>query len=691
MQTTVRRQLCLALQALARLTAPAALAITMSAPATAEPAAEARMPHRDKGAFPQINLTDRATRGQRAVDQLGGRLPEVAAWYGKSADEFKAQLLHDRSWRLDHRGRVYIVEELARPLAATNPTATPTSLSDGAFEPLDQTFLLHSKPGAQRTLHLNFRGATLSGTAWNDIGSSLNALPFDLDGIPYTFSTVELQRIQAIWQRVAEDFAPFDVDVTTEAVAQAHISRSGTSDAVFGTTVLVTSSSGVYDCLCGGVAYLGAFDDTTDFFKPALVFYNLLGAGDEKFVAEAISHEAGHNMGLSHDGTASLGYYSGHGGGATGWAPIMGVGYYQSLTQWSKGEYSGANNIQDDLAVMQSNGVPMRADDHGNTPATATVLTGITAGGLTSYTAQGIIENAGDVDVFAFTAGAGSASFSVSPAARAPNLDVRVTLRNAAGTALRTANPAEAVDARFSTTLPTAGTYTLSVQGIGKGDPLTTGYSAYGSLGRYAVAATVATVPGAAPRAVISASSLRGTAPLTVSFAGAGSTDADGSVVAWDWSFSDGGTISGATTTRTYASPGAYTTSLRVTDNAGLTGSDSVTVTVDAPVAIPTMRVTDIGMALAVSAYGVAQASAAVTVVDGNGLPVAGAGVVGHWSDLVARTSTVATNDSGIARFTSPNTRTATGSFRFAVTGVSRSGYTYAPLTNTETSDSIAR
>jgi len=70
---------------------------------------------------------------------------------------------------------------------------------------------------------------------------------------------------------------------------------------------------------------------------------------------------------------------------------------------------------------------------------------------------------------------------------------------------------------------------------------------------------------------------------------------------------------------------------------------------------------------------------------------MAGAGVVGHWSDLVARTSTVATNDSGIARFTSPNTRTATGSFRFAVTGVSRSGYTYAPLTNTETSDSIAR
>ncbi|GCL64054.1 PKD domain-containing protein [Pseudaquabacterium pictum] len=677
------------------------LAATLATPATAagpaEPAAtsrlgtEARVPHRDKGAFPQLMLREREARGQRAVDQLGARLPELAAWYGKSADEFRAHLLNDRSWRLDQRGRVFIVEEMDRPLPATAPTAAASSLIDGTLLPLDQTFLLHSKPGAARTIYLNFKGATLSGTAWNSAGTTINALPFDLDGIPYSFSTAELQRIQAIWQRVAEDYAPFDVNVTTEAVPADRITRAGSTDTVFGTTVLITSSTGVYSCSCGGVAYLGVFDDTSDFYKPALVFYNQLGAGNEKYVAEAISHEAGHNMGLGHDGTATVGYYTGHGSGATGWAPIMGVGYYQALVQWSKGEYGGANNTQDDFAVMQSNGLPLRADDHGNTAATATVLSGTSAGGLSTLTAQGVIERSSDVDMFSFAAGAGSASFTVSPAARAPNLDALVTLRNAAGTVLATINPADAVGASFSVTLPASGTYTLAVQGTGKGDPLATGYSAYGSLGQYAVAATVATPGSLAPTAVIGASALRGTAPLTVAFNGAGSSDADGAVVAWDWAFSEGGTAAGSSTSRTYTAPGSYTTTLRVTDNAGLSASASVTVTVDAPVVVRTMRVADIAMGLVPGSNGAAQASAAVKVLDSDGRPVVGAAVNGQWSGLVSRKSLSNTDANGVARFLSPSTRATGNSFRFAVTGVSRSGYTYAPLTNTETNDSIAR
>jgi hypothetical protein len=49
----------------------------------------------------------------------------------------------------------------------------------------------------------------------------------------------------------------------------------------------------------------------------------------------------------------------------------MGVGYYMPLTQWSRGEYSGANTQEDDLAVMATF-VPVAPDDHGNSMASAT-------------------------------------------------------------------------------------------------------------------------------------------------------------------------------------------------------------------------------------------------------------------------------------------------------------------------------
>ena len=664
-----------------------ALGLTASAWSAGPPAAA--VPHRAKPAFPQLSLPDRAAHGQRALDLLGTRLPEVAAHYGKSPDEFKALMLHDRTHRIDQRGRVFIVEELDKPLPATPAQAGSTGLIDGTLAPLDQTFLLHSKPGAKRTIYLNFKGSTLSGTAWNNAGT-ITALPFDTDGVPYTFATAELQRIQTIWQRVAEDYAAFDVNVTTEAVPLEQITRAGSADDIFGTTVLITSSTGVYSCSCGGVAYLGVFDDTSEFYKPALVFYNQLGGGNEKYVAEAISHEAGHNMGLNHDGTATVGYYQGHGSGATGWGPIMGVGYYQALVQWSKGEYAGANNLQDDYVVMQGNGLPLRADDHGNTAGTATLLAGTASGGLSSASAQGVIERPTDIDMFAFAAGAGTATFTVSPAARSANLDAWIGLRDAAGNLLANINPADALNASVSVVLPAAGTYTLSVQGTGKGDPLTTGYTNYGSLGQYAVAASYPTPGSLAPSAVIGASTLRGTAPLAVNFSGAGSSDADGSLVAYDWTFGDATTASGSTTAHTYGTPGSYSAVLRVTDNSGLSASSSVIITVDAPVVVQSMRVADIAMALKLARNGSATATAAVKVLDANGLPVAGASVSGSWSGLVARSSKVTTDSAGVARFTSPSSRSR-GTFRFTVNSVVRSGYSYLPASNFETTDFITR
>ena len=664
------------------------------------------VPHRHKGDFPQLSLPDRQASGPRAAALLGARLPEVAAWYRRSPDEFRALLLNDRHLRVDRRGRLFVVDamlppagaapaRLAAPVAAATGTGgAAASLLDGTLQPLDQTFLLHSRPGAKRTIYLNFKGATLTGTAWNDAAgvATIHAPPFDLDGLPYSFSATELQRIQGIWQRVAEDYAPFDVDVTTEAPAPAALTRADSTDTVFGTTVLITRSSGVYSCTCGGIAYVGAFDDVGDFHKPVLVFHDQLGAGAATYVAEATSHETGHAVGLSHDGRGTEGYYSGHGSGATGWAPIMGLGYYQPVVQWSQGEYLGADNPQDDFAVMQSYGLPLRADDHGDTPATATVLTGTRSGGMTTAAVGGVIERSTDVDLFAFSAAAGTVSVVLAPAARSANLDAVVTLHDSAGVVIATANPGDALNATLTATLPAAGTYYVAVQGAGRGDPRLDGYSRYGSVGQYALTVRFLTPANLAPTARMVVAPTTGPAPLVVRFAGTGSADSDGSIASWSWTFGDGTAASGPAASHVYASPGTYVAQLRVVDNGGLSATTATTITVGTPPVA--MSVASIAMSRIVSATGSAVAFAAVKVVDAGGRAVPGATVTGSWSGIVSRTGATAitATSTGVATFMSPTAaRTAKGAFTFTVTGVTRSGHDYVPASNLETRDSVAR
>ena len=53
------------------------------------------------------------------------------------------------------------------------------------------------------------------------------------------------------------------------------------------------------------------------------------------------------------------------------------------------------------------------------------------------------------------------------------------------------------------------------------------------------------------------------------------STDSDGSVVAYKWTFGNGTTATVANPSRTYAAAGTYSVSLRVTDNGGATNTKS--------------------------------------------------------------------------------------------------------------------
>ncbi|MGH1547750.1 PKD domain-containing protein [Leifsonia poae] len=67
---------------------------------------------------------------------------------------------------------------------------------------------------------------------------------------------------------------------------------------------------------------------------------------------------------------------------------------------------------------------------------------------------------------------------------------------------------------------------------------------------------------------------------LSVSFDGRGSSDPDGSISSYAWTFGDGGTASGSTTSHTYAAAGTYTATLKVTDNGGASSTTSKQVTV---------------------------------------------------------------------------------------------------------------
>lgn len=68
-----------------------------------------------------------------------------------------------------------------------------------------------------------------------------------------------------------------------------------------------------------------------------------------------------------------------------------------------------------------------------------------------------------------------------------------------------------------------------------------------------------------------------------VQFDGSGSADADGTIVSYDWDFGDGGTGGGESPSHTYAAAGTYTVSLTVTDDVGLTDTQSTTAAISAP------------------------------------------------------------------------------------------------------------
>jgi len=326
---------------------------------------------------------------------------------------------------------------------------------------------LNSYPSATAVVYLDFDGEVVKNTSW---GTNITA----------TSPNYSAAKITDIWKRVAADMEAFNLNVTTE-------------EAVFLNTAanrrircIITPSNEWYKTpTVGGVAKRSSFTWSGD--TPCWVFSDNLLNGT-KYIAECCSHEVGHTLGLAHDGKTGTTYYAGHGSGDVGWAPIMGNGYYKTLTQWSKGEYSSATNTQDDLAMITSNnGFGYRSDDHADKKQGSTILPADSADHVSGV---GVIETQGDVDVFSLESGAGSLSLNIAAVETITNLDIEAELYDDKGNLLVSVNPSNKLDASISTTVE-GGTYYLHVRATGYGT-VNTGSSDYASLGAYAVSGDVA-------------------------------------------------------------------------------------------------------------------------------------------------------------------------------------------------------
>lgn len=352
-----------------------------------------------------------------------------------------------------------------------------TGATTQGIQPLPQ---LESLPGAPNVLLLDFDGHRTEGTSMNtESGYAV---------IISQASALSVAHQTYLWSRVSEFFRPFNINVTTkESVFQ---SAAGTQR-----TRVVLSYTDWYNprhrSTASGYAHRDSWGDN-DGITPVFVFLHY--AGDDYVQSIVITHEAGHALGLQHDGKSvpRQEYFAGHGN----WGPLLGNPYEVHVAQWSKGEYAYANNGEDDLGRILSNrGISYRPDTVGDSRFTALPLVAPRQAGSVQY--EGVITTRQDKDVFRFTTG--KTKLSIQVLSYLPGmlhrgmLNIGAKLFDEKGSLLATASPpsevpgASNLDAVFTPVSVQGGTYFLEVDGEGDRDPLTTGYSDYSSIGSYTV------------------------------------------------------------------------------------------------------------------------------------------------------------------------------------------------------------
>ena len=308
------------------------------------------------------------------------------------------------------------------------------------------------------TILLDFDGQVVANTLWNITGP-INCAPANIAAVD----------ADKIIDRVSEDFSPFNVIVTTD-------------EDVYNATnpqkrmrVIITETWDWFGVV-GGTSYNNSF--TWGNNTPCFVFSTLLSY-NEKYIAEAISHEVGHTLDLKHQalydesGNFVSEYNEGSGEGRTGWAPIMGIGYYRNVTTWHKGPtVDGFNKIQDDVAII-SNILGLQPDDNSEMHRSERF----------NGTEEGIINSGTDIDYFYIDVKDGSSIIKAEPKClgngEGANLALRIKIYDKQGVCVKNIDDPGSLSATVSLS---PDKYFIGVESKSIGGGLRNGM-----LGRYTV------------------------------------------------------------------------------------------------------------------------------------------------------------------------------------------------------------